>query len=143
ESLNFGLDYGIMNGLFDGSIEFYTSKTKDVLVDRRLPDILGFNSVASNLGQVDNYGLEIVFNARVMERNNFKWNINTNFTMNRNEIAHLYGDMVDVLDEEGNVIGEKEGDDYTNGWFIGKAIDVIWQPKILGVWQIGEEEQAK
>jgi TonB-dependent starch-binding outer membrane protein SusC len=40
ESLNFGLDYGILNGLFDGSIEFYTARTKDVLVDRRLPDIL-------------------------------------------------------------------------------------------------------
>ena len=143
ESLNFGLDYGILDGLFDGSIEFYTAKTKDVLVDRRLPDILGFNSVASNLGQVDNYGVEIVFNARVMKRENFNWNINTNFTLNRNEITHLYGDMVDVLDDQGNVIGQKEADDYTNGWFIGKAIDVIWQPKILGVWQIGEEDQAK
>ncbi|KAF0239060.1 MAG: TonB-dependent receptor [Prolixibacteraceae bacterium] len=143
ESLNFGLDYGILDGLFDGSIEFYTARTKDVLVDRRLPDILGFNSVASNLGQVDNFGVEIVFNARVMDRENFNWNINTNFTLNRNEIAHLYGDMVDVKDAQGNVIGQKEGDDYTNGWFIGEAIDVIWQPKILGVWQIGEEDQAK
>ncbi len=143
QSLNFGLDYGILDGLFDGSIEFYTSRTMDVLVDRALPDILGFSSVASNLGQVNNSGIEIVFNARVMKRENFNWNINTNFTMNRNEIVHLYGDMVNVKDASGNVIGQKEGDDYTNGWFIGKAIDVIWQPKILGVWQIGEEDQAK
>jgi hypothetical protein len=78
-----------------------------------------------------------------MKRENFNWNINTNFTLNRNEIVHLYGDMVDVKDAQGNVIGQKEGDDYTNGWFIGKAIDVIWEPKILGVWQIGEEEQAR
>jgi TonB-linked SusC/RagA family outer membrane protein len=143
ESLNFGLDYGILDGLFDGSIEFYTARTKDVLVDRRLPDILGFNSVASNLGEVKNYGLEIVFNARAMKRDNFVWNINTNFTLNRNEIVHLYGDMVDVVDENGNVTGQKEADDYTNNWFIGKPIDIIWQPKIVGVWQIGEEEQAK
>jgi len=143
QSLNFGLDYGILDGLFDGSIEFYTSRTMDVLVDRRLPDILGFSSVASNLGQVNNSGVEIVLNARVMKRENFNWNINTNFTINRNEIVHLYGDMVDVKDAEGNVTGQKEGDDYTNGWFIGQAIDVIWEPKIIGVWQIGEETQAK
>ncbi|TNF47094.1 MAG: SusC/RagA family TonB-linked outer membrane protein [Bacteroidetes bacterium] len=143
ESLNFGLDYGILDGLFDGSIEFYTARTKDVLVDRRLPDILGFNSVASNLGEVKNFGVEIVFNARAMKRDNFIWNINTNFTLNRNEIVHLYGDMVDVVDENGNVTGQKEADDYTNNWFIGKPIDIIWQPKIIGVWQIGEEEQAK
>jgi hypothetical protein len=49
---------------------------------------------------------------------------------------------VDIKDPQGNVIGKKEADDYTNGWFIGKSIDVIWQPKILGVWQIGEETQA-
>lgn len=143
ESLNFGLDYSLLNGLFDGSFEFYTARTKDVLVDRRLPDILGFNSVATNLGEIKNYGVEMVLNARVIQRENFSWNINTNFTLNRNEIAHLYGDMVDVLDNSGNVTGQKEADDYTNNWFIGRPIDVIWQPKIIGVWQIGEEEQAE
>ncbi|WP_233376562.1 SusC/RagA family TonB-linked outer membrane protein [Maribellus sp. CM-23] len=143
QSLNFGLDYSILDGLFDGSIDYYTARTKDVLVDRKLPDILGFNSVASNLGEVKNYGIEFVVNSRVIKRENFQWNINANFALNRNEVVHLYGDMVDVLDKDGNVIGQKEGDDYTNNWFIGKPIDVIWQPKILGVWQVGEEEEAK
>lgn len=142
ESLNFGLDYSIMNGLFDGSLEYYTARTKDVLVDRRLPDILGFNSVASNLGEVKNQGVEIVVNSRVMQRENFRWTIGANFTLNRNEVVHLYGDMVDIEDKDGNVIGQKEGDDYTNNWFIGEAIDIIWQPKIAGVWQIGEETEA-
>jgi TonB-dependent starch-binding outer membrane protein SusC len=35
ESLNFGLDYSILNGVFDGSVDFYTARTIDVLVDRR------------------------------------------------------------------------------------------------------------
>jgi TonB-dependent starch-binding outer membrane protein SusC len=97
-----------------------------------LPDILGFNSVAANLGEVKNYGIEAVFNSRIISRENFNWNINVNFTLNKNEIVHLYGNMVDVEDAEGNVIGQKEGDDYTNNWFIGKPIDIIWQPRILG-----------
>jgi TonB-dependent starch-binding outer membrane protein SusC len=143
ESLNFGLDYSILNGVFDGSFDFYTARTIDVLMDRRLPNFLGFDRVASNLGEVKNYGIEAVFNSRVIRRENFNWNINVNFTLNKNEIVHLYGNMVDVEDAAGNVIGQKEADDYTNGWFIGKPIDIIWQPKILGVWQIGEEEQAK
>jgi TonB-linked SusC/RagA family outer membrane protein len=142
ESLNIGLDYSILNGVFDGSIEYYTAVTKDLLVDRALPDILGFSSVATNLGEVKNHGMEIVLNSRIMNRRNFSWNANVNFTFNRNEIVSLYGDMVDVLDDNGNVIGQKEADDYTNGWFIGKPIDVIWQPRIVGVWQIGEEEEA-
>lgn len=142
ESLNFGLDYSILDGLFDGSIEYYTAVTKDLLVDRRLPDILGFNSVATNLGQVKNQGVEIVLNSRIINRQNFRWSANVNFGLNRNEIVSLYGDMVDIEDANGNVIGQREADDYTNGWFIGKPIDVIWQPKIIGVWQIGEEAEA-
>ncbi|MBA4410519.1 MAG: TonB-dependent receptor [Bacteroidota bacterium] len=142
ESFNFGLDFSILNGKFDGSLDYYTATTKDVLVDRALPDILGFSSVASNLGQVNNHGFEIVLNSRIMKRENFTWNANVNFTLNRNKIVSLYGDLVDVKDASGNVIGQKEPDDYTNGWFIGKAIDIIWQPKIAGVWQIGEEAEA-
>ena len=142
ESLNFGLDYSLWNGLFDGSIEYYTAVTKDLLVDRRLPDILGFNSVATNLGQVKNQGVELVLNSRIINRQNFSWRANVNFGLNRNEIVSLYGDMVDILDANGNVIGQREADDYTNNWFIGKPIDIIWQPKIIGVWQIGEETQA-
>lgn len=142
ESFNFGLDYSLLNGLFDGSVDYYTATTKDVLVNRALPDILGFSSVATNLGQVNNHGIEIVLNTRIMKRQNFTWNANANFALNRNKIVSLYGDMIDVKDAEGNVIGQREADDYTNGWFIDKAIDAIWQPKILGVWQIGEETEA-
>ena len=42
----------------------------------------------------------------------------------------------------GNVNGQKEEDDPTNGWFIGHPISEIWQPKIIGVWQIGQEADA-
>jgi hypothetical protein len=51
--------------------------------------------------------------------------------------------MVDVVDKEGNVIGRKEADDPANSWFIGKPVNVVWELKPKGVWQIGEEEEAK
>lgn len=141
-SLNFGFDYGFLGGLLDGSIEYYKMNTLDLLVDRKLPDLLGFSSVASNLGELENNGIEFSLNARVMDKQNFKWRSGFNISYNKNEIIHLYGDMVNVTDASGNVIGQKEGDDPTNGWFIGHPISEIWQPKILGVWQIGQEADA-
>lgn len=141
-SINIGLDFSILNGLFDGSVEYYIANTVDVLVNRRLPDILGFDYVTDNLGKIKNYGFEVVLNSRIINNPGFKWNMNVNFAINRNEIVSLYGNMIDVLDDKGNVIGQREADDFTNGWFIGKSKDVIWQPKILGVWQIGEETKA-
>jgi len=141
-SINIGLDFGVKEDLITGSIDFYKMRTLDLLVDRVLPNVTGFASVTSNLGEVDNAGFEISLNAGIMNKQNFIWRSNFTFYLNRNKIVHLYGDMVDVLDESGNVIGEREGDDITNGWFIGHAIDQIWQPRILGVWQLGEEDAA-
>lgn len=141
-AINLGLDYTILNGMFDGSIEVYKMSTLDLLIDRSLPRILGFTSVTSNLGEVANSGVEFNLNSRVMNRENLNWRISFNFSTNRNEIVHLYGDMVDVKDAGGNIIGQKEADDIANNWFIGHGISEIWQPRILGVWQLGQETDA-
>lgn len=141
-AINLGLDFTIMNGLIDGSIDAYRMNTLDLLIDRKLPDIVGFTSVAANLGEVQNSGFELNLNSRIMDRPNFKWNASFNFSLNRNKIIHLYGDMIDVLDASGNKIGEREADDITNRWFIGHAIDEIWDPVVVGVWQLGQETEA-
>jgi len=140
--LNAGFDFTIKSGKFDGSIDLYRSITLDLLVDRSLPLVNSYASVTDNLGKIENKGIEVQFNAVVMNRQNFVWKSSFNFSLNRNKIVSLYGNMEDILDENGNVIGRRESDDIVNRWFIGKAIDVIWAPRVLGVWQLGEEEQA-
>lgn len=143
-SLNFGLDFNVLkNNRLNGSIEYYLARTMDLLVSRALPNVTGFTSVNTNLGQVENRGIELALNTRNIERENFSWNTNFTFSLNRNKIRKLYGDMVDVLDKSGNVIGQKEADDITNEWFIDHAIDQIWDYKILGVWQLDEEQEAR
>ncbi|RAW01256.1 SusC/RagA family TonB-linked outer membrane protein [Pseudochryseolinea flava] len=142
KALNVGLDFSILKGLVSGSIDAYKSNTTNLLIRRSLPDILGFSNVWDNLGEVENKGLEISLTSKNMVRENFEWRTTLNLSMNRNKILHLYGNMVNVLDAEGNVIGQKEGDDKANGWFIGHAIDAVWNYKVLGVWQTNEADQA-
>ena len=141
-SYNLGLDMEFLDSRISTNIDVYKMSTKDLLVDRRLPDILGFNSVASNLGEIENRGFEVSINSKNIQQSNFQWNTSFNFSLNRNEIKHLYFDYEDVLDDEGNVIGSKEKDDKSNGWFIGHDINTIWTYKVLGIWQLDEEEQA-
>jgi len=142
EALNFGIDFGIINNMLYGSVEYYDMTTRDLLLNRSLPRIIGYTSVAANLGELGNKGFEITLNSTNVSTSNFIWNSNLVFSFNRNKIKHLYGEMVDELDAEGNVIGQKEADDIGNGWFIGQALDRIWDYEILGVWQLGEEETA-
>src|SRR5690606_31377253 len=54
----------------------------------------------------------------------------------------LYGDMMDIVDANGNVTGQREADDIANEWFIGQSIDRIWDFERLGIWQMHEAEQA-
>src|SRR5690606_19703027 len=142
QQLNFGFDFSLKEGIIDGSVDLYRSTTLDLLVDRSLPLINSYASVTDNLGKIENRGIEFMLNAAIMKRPNFVWNGSFNFTLNRNKIVSLYGNMEDILDDQGNVVGQRESDDIPNRWFIGKAIDVIWAPRVLGVWQQGEESQA-
>lgn len=141
-SYNLGLDFSLFNDIISGTFEAYLSETNDLLVDRSLPSILGFSSVAANLGKMENKGLELTLTGNIIKKENFSWSATANFAMNRRKIKKLYGDMVDVLDDNGNVIGQKEADDEGNKWFIGQDPDRIWDYERVGVWQLGEEEEA-
>ncbi len=142
-SYNVGLDFGLGgSGRVSGSIDLYRSVTNDLLLQRTLPIITGYEDVFSNLGEVQNKGLEINLNSMNINRDGFSWNSNVSFWYNRNKITHLYGDMVDITDANGNVIGQREEDDIENGWYIGHAIDEIFDYRILGVYQVGERDEA-
>lgn len=142
ESYNLGLDFSLFNDILNGSLEVYSGTTKDLLVGRSLPSITGFANVTANLGKLRNKGVELTLNANIFKQDNFEWSASSTFSMNRRKIVTLYGDMEDVLDDNDNVIGQKESDDPTNGWFIGQDPDRIWSYERLGVWQLGEEEEA-
>ena len=139
---NLGLDFTIKGDILNGSIDAYRMSTTDLLVKRSLPSVVGFSYVMANLGEVQNKGLEITLNSRNMDRANFSWHSTLTFSLNRNKIVHLYGDMEDVVDANGKVIGHKEIDDVTNKWFIGHAIDAIWDLKETGVYQTSEAAEA-
>ena len=141
-SFDAGIDFGIKDNLLSGTIDVYKSSTLDLLVDRKMTNVSGFTSALSNMGQVDNLGLEFSLNAKIMDTKNFKWNGSLSFYTNQNKIVHLYGTMKDVLDDQGNVIGQVEDDDRSNGWFIGRPIDQIWNYRVVGVWQLDQAAEA-
>nr|WP_302829676.1 TonB-dependent receptor [uncultured Bacteroides sp.] len=141
-AFNIGLDFSVLNDRLKGNIDIYKNNTKDLLIERTLPSLIGFDNVMSNLGEVENKGFELSLTSVNIKERNFTWNSTFNFTLNRNKILHLYGDMEDILDANGNVIGQKETDDIKNKWFIGKSIDEIWGLEVIGVWQQNEAEEA-
>lgn len=122
-STNIGLDYAIVDNRISGSIDLYSSDTKDVLVNRSLPGATGYNSVWTNIGEVSNKGIEAELTTVNFE-GSFRWESRFVFSLNRNKIVELYGDG---------------RDDVGNEWFIGEPIGAIYDyNRPGGVWT--EEE---
>lgn len=132
-SLNIGLDFGFFNNRINGSIEYYHMPTKDLLVNKTLPTLGGFNNVMTNLGEVQNSGFELTLNTNNIKTRDFSWSTSIGLSYNKNEIKHLFY----TYDEDG-----KEKDEPGNNWFVGKPIGVIWDYKFDGIWQTNEAEEA-
>ncbi|WP_223154723.1 SusC/RagA family TonB-linked outer membrane protein [Aestuariibaculum sediminum] len=142
-STNIGFDFGFLNNRISGSIDAYNMVTNDMIMAQRLPSFSGFGSITTNLGEVQNKGFEIGINTVNIQNPNFEWRTNFALSYNKNTINALYGNQENILDSEGNVIGQREADDISNGWFIGKAISEIWDYEVIGIWQKDEWQEAE
>jgi TonB-linked SusC/RagA family outer membrane protein len=140
ESVNFGANIGLFENRVDLTADYYIGTTTNLLMNRLLPRITGFRSITSNLGELENRGFELTLNTVNINSNGFKWNTNFVFSVNRNKIKKLFGDT-----GEYTLLGETrtgELPDFSNHWFPGRSIDVVWDYDVIGVWQMEEEEQA-
>ncbi|MFO7369749.1 MAG: TonB-dependent receptor [Bacteroidales bacterium] len=122
-SFNTGIDFGLWNNRVNGTLDVYFSNTTDLLMRRNLPTSLGYDNVWSNMGEVTNNGIELTINSKNFTVNNFSWNTTLVFASNKNKIKELYGDGLD---------------DRGNRWFIGEPIGVIFDYKMVGIWQEDE-----
>ena len=127
QSFNVGVDFGFLNNRINGNIDFYTSKTTDLLLQRNLPKISGYSNVYMNMGETANKGLEITINSKNISTKDFTWSTSLVWSWNKNEIKDLYGDGKDDID---------------NGWFIGHPISVIYDYEMEGIWQKDEIERG-
>jgi hypothetical protein len=140
EAFNIGFDVGLLNDRVDINLDMYDSTTGDLLLKRQLPKITGFESIMSNLGLLGNRGIDFTINTVNVKNPNFSWNSTLVFSLNRNKIKELWGDMGDfkLLNKEQH--GELP--DFQNEWFPGQALDVVWTYDRLGIWQEDEAEEA-
>jgi TonB-linked SusC/RagA family outer membrane protein len=86
--MNLGLDLGFLNDRVTASVEVYNKKTSDLLQFLSIGPSVGFTSFLTNLGDLENKGLEISSNAFVLD-GKMKWKLFGNITFNRNKILNL------------------------------------------------------
>ncbi|TDW44578.1 TonB-linked SusC/RagA family outer membrane protein [Flavobacterium sp. 270] len=128
--LNLAVDFGLFKNRLSGTVEVYDTDTSDLLIYETLNANTGYTNKLSNIGKVNNKGLEVTLNSELIKKKDFSLNLGATFTKNKNSIVSIYG-------KDANGDG-KEDDAVGNLWFIGKPIDVYYQYKAVGIYQQGE-----
>ena len=85
-----GFDATLFGGRVAIDFTYYDQTTKDAIVARNVPPSTGFTSQQFvNIGQINNRGIELGLNARVIESQDFDWDFQVNMSTNRNRIEEL------------------------------------------------------
>ena len=127
---NLGVDFGLFKDRLTGSFEWYDTRTKDLLIRKSIPAILGYTSQFVNLGEVQNKGIELTLRGTPVQSRDFRWTVDFIYSQNRNKILKIDG----RVDQNGNPVN-----DLANRWFIGRSANVYYDHVADGIWQTKEE----
>ena len=127
-SFNLGLDFGIIGGRINGTIDYYWTKTKDLLYYRSAPSSSVFTSILSNIGESKGQGLEVGINAQAIKTKDFNWEINASYTHSKDEISKLADGL------ERNIDG-------TTALIVGEPLRARYDYETNGIWNVGEYEK--
>ena len=93
ETTNIGIDLGFLRDRFTLTADWYLRKTNDLINIASVSAGSNFrNQVISNIGTMENQGVEISATVRPIQTRNWQWEISGNFSYNKNEIKKLTGE---------------------------------------------------
>lgn len=121
KTFNIGLDFSLLKNRLSGTIEYYITKTEDVLLGLGLPPTSGVSGYTANIGSTENKGFELTLSGTILNNvNGWTWDAGLNFYTNKNKLVSLASGQT-----------RDEG----NWWFVGHNINAIFDYKRIGLWQ--------
>ncbi|MBL7747693.1 MAG: TonB-dependent receptor [Chitinophagaceae bacterium] len=122
---NVGLDFSILKNRLSGTVEYYITKTEDILLNLSLPLTSGVTSIASNIGATENKGIELSLNGTIIDnKNGWTWEAGLNFYANKNKLVSL---------------ASGQTRDEANWWFVGHNINAIFDYKRIGLYSTAKD----
>lgn len=85
---NIGLDFTVLGGKLNGSIEAYLNTTKDLLIQFPVSGT-GYDYQYRNMGETQNKGIEATLNWTAIDKKNFGLSFSANIGFNKNKIKDL------------------------------------------------------
>lgn len=142
KTFDFGLDLGVLNNRVNLIFDVYRRVTDNLLANMSLPHSTGFSSTLTNLGSLQNKGIEIELNASILPSGSpLQWDASFNISTVKNKILQLPFNGV-----ERNRIGGVEVWDEKTGKYVwkgglqeGGTMGDYYIYKYMGVYATDEE----
>lgn len=99
--MNIGLDFSVLKNRVNVTVDYYIRKSENLLLSVPLSNTSGFGSATRNIGSMENKGLELSLNIIPVQTKDFRWDVDFNFSNNKNKITSL-PNKADIL--SGNFI---------------------------------------
>ncbi|MBP1618257.1 MAG: outer membrane protein involved in nutrient binding [Bacteroidetes bacterium] len=87
---NAGIDFGFLKGRITGALDVYKRKTRDLINYIAIPALSNLtNYLTTNVGNLENTGLEFELNTIPLELKDWNWTLGANVALNKNKITKL------------------------------------------------------
>lgn len=87
--LNAGLDFGVFDNRLNFEFNYYNRRGFDLIGLYKSNAVGGQLNKNGNIADMNSYGIELDLNATPVQLENFKWNINVNYSYHHTELKEL------------------------------------------------------
>ena len=114
---NIGADLTLFGGRMSVAADYWTKDTEDLLFQVALPKATGYESYVTNIGEVQNKGIDFQMGTTVIDKGDFRWTTDFNISFLKNEVKKLPG---------GNDIQQSER------YLFGSVLSILREGESLG-----------
>ncbi len=139
EQWDLGFDARFLGGRLGVNFDWYSKKTKDLLLYVQIPASTGFANQWRNAGTVKNTGIELALNWRDKIGKDFNYNVGWNIAVNKNEVTEING-AADYIEGGNDLLAQNTGN--MARMQVGKPIGFFYGYKTEGVMQNAADVQA-
>lgn len=130
-SLDLGLDMSMFSNKLIFTFEYYNKTTDNMLLEKEIPFITGFEKTYTNVGKIRNRGVEMALDYKTRIAPDFNLRSNFNISFNRNKVLSIMG--------ENEYIEDLNYYNYYYRSVVGRPIGMFYGFKCLGIFNTDEE----
>lgn len=129
--VDIGMDFSVFENKLVLTVEWYKKITEDMLLSAPLPIITGFGSTLTNLGKVENKGVEVAVGYRTKVGDDLNIRADFNISFNRNKVLAINGENDEIFSY--NFYGTS----YRSA--VGRPIGMMWGYEMIGIFDTQEQ----